>query len=88
MQIGGEIVYRIPSVTHANSQIAFFTFFFMSFNVGRAQAAQPDQDGGRKAARRVFKLIDEPSGCDIRKTTERQVKMIDYGKIEFKDVTF
>jgi hypothetical protein len=33
-------------------------------------------------------LIDEPSTCDIRKATDDMIKMIDYGKIEFKNVTF
>ena len=68
------------------SSIYFLLFVYMS--IGAQSANIPSISKAKAAAIDVFSIIDEPSDLDIRKTTGNEIKDVDKGKIEFKDVDF
>lgn len=56
--------------------------------IGQNSANIPSVSKAKEAAIPIFSIIDEISELDIRKPEGRDLKIIENGKIEFKNCTF
>ena len=88
--VGALFVYYL-NIDSQNIFLAIFIIMFSSFGAGQAQQFAPSAAKGKRAANRIFSIIDEESELDPFVKIEGQIEASNdtfRGDIEFRDVWF
>ena len=88
--VGALFVYYI-GIESENMFLAIFIIMLSSFGAGQAQQFAPSAAKGKRAAYRIFSIIDEESELDPFAKNEGQIEASNdtfRGDIEFRDVWF
>lgn len=88
-------LYHYPTYEYTqpdNTWISMFVFLFGMFTAAQAASMGPDAAKAKKAALKIFAIIDRPSEIDALGDEQKKAKDINSetfrGEIEFKDVWF